>query len=104
LKPDAWLPVVHGFADDEARGEPGAEELVAIGSRAVARGDVVGRFRVIEPGDRAADGIAPGLGLEGLPWVGSRVIGVAPQVLVREDEMPAPIGVIVAEPVAPVVA
>ncbi len=47
--------VVHRLADEQAGGELRAEEVVAIGCRAVGRGHVVGRAGVVEPGERAAD-------------------------------------------------
>ena len=47
--------VVHRLADEQAGGEPRAEEVVAVGRRAVGRGDVVGRAEVVEPGERPAD-------------------------------------------------
>ena len=37
--------VVHRLADEQAGGEVRAEEVVAVGRRAVGRGDVVGRAR-----------------------------------------------------------
>ena len=96
--------VVHRLADEQAGGEPGPEEVVAVGRRAVGRGDVVGHAQVVEPGERAADGKDPRVGLERLPRVGRGVVRVAPQVVIGEDVVPAPVGVVVAEPVAPVVA
>ena len=44
--------VVDRLADEQASGELGSEEVVAIGRRAVGGGDAVGRVGVVEPGQR----------------------------------------------------
>ena len=47
--------VMDRLADEQAGVEPRAEQVVAIRRRAVGRRDVVGRARVVEPGERPAD-------------------------------------------------
>ena len=96
--------VVHGLADEEAAGEARPEEVVAVRRRAIGRGDVVGGAGVVESVERPADRIEPRRGLQRAARVGGREVRVAPEVGFGEDVMPAPVGVIVAEPVAPVVA
>ena len=96
--------VVHGLADEEAAGEARPEEVVAVRRRAVGRGDVVGGVGVVESVERPADRIEPRRGLQRAARVGGREVRVAPEVGFGEDVVPAPVGVVVAEPVAPVVA
>ena len=96
--------VVHRLADEQASGELGAEEVVAIGRRAIGRRDVVGRAGSLNRASVRLIGIKPCIGLECLPRVGWSVRWVAPEVVIGEDVVPAPVGVVVAEPVAPVVA
>ena len=52
--------VVHRLADEEAGGEIGAEEVVAVGGRAVGRGDAVRGVGHVEPGERPAGRDRPG--------------------------------------------
>src|SRR5208282_2039674 len=96
--------VMHRLADEQAGGKFGAEEVVTIRCRAVGRGHVASRGRVTEAGQNAADGIKPGVGLQWLFRIGRGVIRIALQVRIAEDVVPAPGRVVVAEPVAPVVA
>ncbi len=97
--------VVDRLADEQARGEPGAEQFVAIGGRAVRRGGVVGRAGVVEPGERPADRDRARVSGSSVCFgSGAAIVRVASEVLVGQDEMPAPVRVIVAEPAAPVVA
>ena len=56
--------VVYRLTDKQAGGELGTEELVAIGRRAIGRGDMVGGAGVVKPGQCTADGKQPGVGLK----------------------------------------
>src|SRR6201999_4461989 len=96
--------VVYRLADKQAGGEFGTEELVAIGRRAIGRGDMVGGAGVVKPCQRTADGKQPGVGLKCRSRIGWGEIRVAAEVAIGEDIVPAPIRVVVAEPMAPVVA
>ena len=80
------------------------EKLVAIGRRTVGRGDAARHVRVVEPRQRPADGKQPRVGLERLPRVGRGKAGVALEVVIGQHVMPRPVGIVVAEPVPPVVA
>ena len=57
----AMNQVMHGFADERAAGERRAEQLVAVDDGAARRGEMVGRVRIVEARQRAADGVDRGM-------------------------------------------
>src|SRR5262245_49625386 len=65
---------------------------------------MVGHVQVVEALMCVAFGEAPGLGFQGLPRVGGCVVRVATDIPGGEDVVPGPVGIVVAEPAAPVVA
>ena len=81
-----------------------AEQVVAVGGRAVGRGHLVRRAGVVEPGERPAVGAEVGVEVEQLAGAGQGQARVPPQGVLGQDVMPGPDAVVVAEPAAPVVA
>ena len=70
LEHDAVDQVVHRLADEHAGRKRRTEKVVAVGSRAVRRSDMVGHVQIVEPCKRAADRVQSRLGLEHLPRIG----------------------------------
>src|SRR5688572_3457964 len=99
--------IMRWFADPNAVGEGRPEQLVTIGSDAVARRECVHQVRPIEALERFADREdARGVRVvrQRLAHRPKRQVLVARHVTLRNPEMPTPGRIVVAEPVAPVVA
>ena len=99
--------IMHGLAGEYARGETRAKQLVTVGAGAAPACDVAERAGVIEANGRFADGE----NLRRIGIIGERLLDalhreprVSPQIGILERIVPEPRGIVIAEPVAPVVA